>query len=128
MGLECKSRKSRNTWSNSKFGLGVQNEAGQWLTEFCQENPMFIENTRFQQHREECTHAHHQMMETEIRLIIFFEAKDREALCYAKSLQSCPTLWDPIDSSPPGSPVPGILQARTLEWVVISFSIFESEK
>ena len=38
------------------------------------------------------------------------------------SLQSCPTLWDPIDGSPPGSPVPGILQARTLEWVVISFS------
>ena len=43
-------------------------------------------------------------------------------LCYAKSLQSCPTLCDPIDSSPPGSPVPGILQARTLEWVAISFS------
>ena len=40
----------------------------------------------------------------------------------AKSLQSCPTLCNPIDSSPPGSPVPGILQARTLEWVVISFS------
>ena len=40
----------------------------------------------------------------------------------AKSLQSCPTLCDPIDGSPPGSPVPGILQARTLEWVVISFS------
>ena len=40
----------------------------------------------------------------------------------AKSLQSCPTLSDPIDGSPPGSPVPGILQARTLEWVVISFS------
>ena len=40
----------------------------------------------------------------------------------AKSLQSCPTLCDPIDNSPPGSPVPGILQARTLEWVVISFS------
>ena len=40
----------------------------------------------------------------------------------AKSNQSCPTLWDPIDSSPPGSPVPGILQARTLEWVAISFS------
>ena len=39
-----------------------------------------------------------------------------------KSLQSCPTLCDPIDSSPPGSPVPGILQARTLEWVAISFS------
>ena len=39
----------------------------------------------------------------------------------AKSLQSCPTLCDPIDGSPPGSPVPGILQARTLEWVAISF-------
>ena len=40
----------------------------------------------------------------------------------AESLQSCPTLCDPIDGSPPGSPVPGILQARTLEWVAISFS------
>ena len=40
----------------------------------------------------------------------------------ANSVQSCPTLCDPIDSSPPGSPVPGILQARTLEWVAISFS------
>ena len=40
----------------------------------------------------------------------------------AKSLQSCPTLCDPIDSSPPGSPAPGILQARTLEWAAISFS------
>ena len=46
----------------------------------------------------------------------------------AKLLQSCPTLCDPIDSSPPGFPVPGILQAKTLEWVAISFSIdlFES--
>ena len=40
----------------------------------------------------------------------------------AKLLQSCPTLCDPIDSSPPGSSVPGILQAKTLEWVAISFS------
>ena len=46
----------------------------------------------------------------------------------AKSLQSCPTLCDPIDSNPPGSPVPGILQARTLERVAVSFSIHESEK
>ena len=44
------------------------------------------------------------------------------ATAAAKSLQSCPTLCDPIDGSPPGSPVPGILQARTLEWVAISFS------
>ena len=42
--------------------------------------------------------------------------------CAAKSLQSCPTLCNPIDGSPPGSPVPGILQARTLKWVAISFS------
>ena len=44
------------------------------------------------------------------------------AAAAAKSLQSCPTLCDPIDGSPQGSPVPGILQARTLEWVAISFS------
>ena len=46
----------------------------------------------------------------------------RAAAAAAKSPQLCPTLCDPIDSSPPGSPVPGILQARTLEWVAISFS------
>ena len=45
------------------------------------------------------------------------------AAAAAKSLPSCPTLCDPIDGSPPGSPVPGILQARTLEWVAISFSL-----
>ena len=46
----------------------------------------------------------------------------RNMLCYAKSLQSCPTLCDPIDSRLPGSPVTGVLQARTLEWVAISYS------
>ena len=45
------------------------------------------------------------------------------AAAAAKSLQSYPTLCDPIDGSPPGSPVPGILQARTLEWGAIAFSI-----
>ena len=44
------------------------------------------------------------------------------AAAAAKSPQSCPTLCDPIDGSPPGSPIPGILQARTLEWVAMSFS------
>ena len=44
------------------------------------------------------------------------------AAAAAKSLQLCLTLCDPIDGSPPGSPIPGILQARTLEWVAISFS------
>ena len=46
----------------------------------------------------------------------------------AKSLQSCPTLWDPIDGSPPGSPVPGILQARTLEWLSFPSPMHEREK
>ena len=68
-----------------KFGLGIWNEAGQRLIEFCQENTF-------------------------------------PAATAAKSLQSCPTLCDPIDGSPPGFPVPGILQERTLEWVAISFS------
>ena len=45
-----------------------------------------------------------------------------DAPAAAKSLQSCPTLCDLIDGNPPGSPVPGILQARTVEWVAISFS------
>ena len=44
------------------------------------------------------------------------------AAAAAKLLQLCPTLCDPIDGSPPGSPMPGILQARTLEWVAVSFS------
>ena len=44
------------------------------------------------------------------------------AAAAAKSLQSCPTLCDPVDGCPPGSPIPGILQGRTLEWVAISFS------
>ena len=48
--------------------------------------------------------------------------RNNPAAAAAKSLQSCPTLCDPIDGSPPGSAVPGILQARTLEWVAISFS------
>ena len=53
----------------------------------------------------------------EVNLNVF-----NEKATAAKSLQSCPTVCDPIDGSPPGSPVPGILQARTPEWVAISFS------
>ena len=52
----------------------------------------------------------------------FSAKRDLAAATAAKSLQSCPTLCDSIDGSPPGSPVLGILQARTLEWVVNSFS------
>ena len=73
--LECKSRKSRNTWVTGKFGLGVWNEAGQRLIEFCQENALVIANTLFQQTREDSTHGHHQMVNTKIRLIIFLQPK-----------------------------------------------------
>ena len=64
----------------SKFGLGVQNEAGQRLIEFCQENAVVIANTLFNNTREDSTHGHHQMVNTKIRLIIFFAAKNGEAL------------------------------------------------
>ena len=63
-----------------KFGLGVQNEAGKKLTEFCQENALVIADTLFQQHRDDSTHGHHQTVNTEIRLMIFFVAKDGGAL------------------------------------------------
>ena len=50
------------------------------------------------------------------------------AAAAVKLLQSCPTLCDPIDGSPPGSPIPGILQARTLEWVAIAFSAYLAQQ
>ena len=74
-----------------KFGLGVQNEAGQRLTEFCQENTLVIENTLFQQHKRLYT-QHHQMVNTEIRLIIFLAAKDGEALYVSKN-KTWRLLW-----------------------------------
>ena len=85
-----------------KFVLGVQNEAGQRLAEFCQENALVITITLFQLSKK--------------------QLYNRDNTATAKSLQSCPTLCDPRDGSLPGSPIPGILQARTLEWVAISFS------
>ena len=63
-----------------KFGLGVRNETGQRLVEFCQENTLVIANTGLPTTQERTTHGHHQMVNTEIRLIIFFAAKDGEAL------------------------------------------------
>ena len=63
-----------------KFGLGIQNEAGQRLIGFCQENALVIETPSSNNTREDSTHGHHQMVNTEIRLIIFFAAKDEEAL------------------------------------------------
>ena len=63
-----------------KFGLGIQNEAGQRLIEFCQENALVIANTFFQQHKRRLYTGHHQMASTEIRSVTFFAAKDGEAL------------------------------------------------
>ena len=63
-----------------KFDLGVQNEAGQRLIEFCQENALVIANTLFNNTREDSTHGHQQMVNTKIRLIILFAAKDGEAV------------------------------------------------
>ena len=55
-------------------------------------------------------------------LILVYGVRKCSAAAAAKSLQSCPTLCDPLDGSPPGSPIPGILQARILEWVAMPFS------
>ena len=63
-----------------KFGLRLQNEAGQRLTEFCQENTLVIANILFQKHKTLHMDGHHQMANTKIRWIIFFAVKDGEAL------------------------------------------------
>ena len=63
-----------------KFGLGTRNEAGQRLIEFCQENALVIQTPSSNNTREDSTHGHHQMGNTKIRLIVFFAAKDGEAL------------------------------------------------
>ena len=63
-----------------KFGLGIRNEAGQRLIDFFQENALVITTPSSNNTREDSTHGHHQMVNTEIRLIIFFAAKDGEAL------------------------------------------------
>ena len=63
-----------------KFGLGVQKEAAQRLTEFCQKNTLVIANTFSNNTRENSTHGHHQLVNTKIRLIIFFAVEDGDAL------------------------------------------------
>ena len=92
--------------------------------------------TQTQTHTQTHTHTHtdtHTQTHTHTTLEYYSAMKnnkvnticgnmDGPAPAAAKSLQSCTTLWDHIDGSPPGSPIPRILQARTLEWVAISFS------
>ena len=85
-----------------KVSLGIQNETGQSLTEFCQENTLVIANTLFQQHKRRLYNGHHQMVNTEIRLIIFFAAKD-EALYSQKKQDQELTVAQIMNSLLPNS-------------------------
>ena len=78
--MECKVGSPETPGITGKFGLGMRNEAGQRLIEICQENALVIANTLFNNTKEDSIHGHHQMVNTEIRLTIFFAAKDGEAL------------------------------------------------
>ena len=81
----------------------MQNEAGQRLIEFCQENALVIANTLFHNTREDSTHGHYQMVNTEIRLIIFFAAKDGEALCSKQKQDQELTVAQTMNSLLPNS-------------------------
>ena len=77
----AKVRSQETPGVTGKFGLGVQNEAGQRLIEVCQENSLVIATPSSNNTREDSAHGHHQMVNTKIRLIIFSAAKDGKALC-----------------------------------------------
>ena len=86
-----------------KFGFGVQNEAGQRLIEFCQENAVVIKTPSSNNTREDSTHGRHQMVNTEIILIIFFAAKDGEALYSQKKQDQELTVAQIMNSLLPNS-------------------------
>ena len=86
-----------------KFGVGVQNEAGQRLTEFCQENALVIANTLFQKHKRRLYTGTSPMVNTKIRLIIFFAAKDGEALYSQQKQDQELTVAQIMNSSLPNS-------------------------
>ena len=91
-----------------KFGLGVQNEAGQRLTEFCQENALVIANTLFQQHKRWFYTWTSLMVNTEIKLIIFFAAEDGEALYSQQNQHQELTVAQIMNS---------LLQNSDLNWI-----------
>ena len=91
-GLECKSRKSRNTWSNRQIWPWSTEWSRERLIEFCQENALVIANTLFQQHKRRLYTWTSPDGHTEIRLIIFFAAKDGEAL-YSQQKQDRELMW-----------------------------------
>ena len=86
--MKCTVRSQEIPGVTSKYGLGVQNEAGQRLTEFCQDDTTHLsqQTPSSKNTRDDSAHGHHQMVNTEIRLIIFFAAKDGEAL-YSQQIQ-----------------------------------------
>ena len=86
-----------------KFGFGVQNEAGQRLTEFCQDNTWVLANTLFQSTREYSTPGHHQVINSKIGLIIFFAAKDGELLSSQQKQDQELTVAQTINSILPNS-------------------------
>ena len=92
----AKVRSQETPGVTGKFGLGVQNEAEQRLIEFCQENALVIANTLFQQHKR---HGHHHMVNTKIRLIIIFAAKDGEVLYSQQKQDQGLTVAQIINSS-----------------------------
>ena len=99
----AKVRSQEVTGVTGKFGLGVQNEAGQRLTEFCQENTLVIATPSSNNTREDSTHRHHQVVNTEIRLIIFFATKDGEALYSQQKQDRELTVAQIMNSSLPNS-------------------------
>ena len=107
------------------FVLGKRNEIGKI---FCRQFHLDQKATNYQFHFEDAYFVQSSGLSSLYFNVLNGPLKVQQDTWYAaaaaaaKSLQSCPTLFDPIDSSPPGYPVPGILQARTLEWVAISFS------
>ena len=102
-GLECKSRKSRNTWRNRQIWPWNVEWSRVNLVEFCQENALVIANTLFQQHKRRLYTWTHQMVNTEIRLIIFFAAKDGEALYSQKKEERQLTVAQIMNSLLPNS-------------------------
>ena len=150
-GLECKSRKSRDTWNSGQFGLGVQNELVKRTCPFptTQETTLHMDITRWLILKWDCSRrwstsiqpaetrsgAHcgsvHQLLIAHFSLK--FEKVGKTTMPFkvkkvkVKIAQSCLTLCHPMDCSPPGSSVHGILQARVLEWVTFSFSSGSSQ-
>ena len=109
VGLKLNTQKTKIMASDPIASGQIDGETMETLTDFIFSGSKITAN-------DGCSH------EVKRCLLLGRKAMTNLAAAAAKSLQSCPTLCNPIDGSPPGSPIPGILQARVLEWVVISFS------